>query len=230
VRTVLGKCLLLLAIAIPCSAQSAGTTGGGFEGADAHAFNEMVFGSKGRSLAWARAPELVLLTSVMQYQADESNTYAATSEQLAEAEADQLIHDLTAALAVLSGGVFTEFSGVQREFVAAGGTAQVLRPGKIVVGRFRGVKDAAHAIGRGGRKVNASGTITSGAMLLDADYDRASNQRRLLRTHELGHALGYNHVAARESVMNDRIGADLTDFDRKAAIVAFRGIPVAAGE
>jgi hypothetical protein len=228
--SVLGACLLLLLIAIPCSAQSTVPADGGFEGVDAQAFNEMVFGSKRRSVTWAQAPELVLLMSVMQYQPGESNTYAATSEQLADTEANQLIDDLTTALAELTGGVFPAFAGVRREIVQAGATTHVLRPGIIVVGRFRGVKQAAHAIGRGGRKVNASGAITSGAMMLDADYDRSSSRRRLLRTHELGHALGYNHVVTRESVMNDRIGADLTDFDRKAATVAFRGGPAAAEE
>jgi len=224
VRTlVAGACFALLSIAIPCSAQSTVPADGGFEGADAQAFNEMLFGSKRRTVAWAQAPELVLLMPVMQYQPDEANTYTATSDQLTEAEANQLIDDLTSALSVLTDGVFTTFAGVRREFVGAGATTSVLRPGAIVVGRFRGVKQAAQAIGRGGRKVNASGTITSGAMLLDSDYDRDSSRRRLLRTHELGHALGYNHVAARESIMNDRIGADLTDFDRKAAAVAFRG-------
>lgn len=69
--------------------------------------------------------------------------------------------------------------------------------------------------------MNASGAITSGAMMLDAEYDRTSKRRRLLRTHELGHALGYNHVVARASIMNARIGTDLTDFDRKAAMVVF---------
>jgi predicted Zn-dependent protease len=46
--------------------------------------------------------------------------------------------------------------------------------------------------------------------------------RRLLRIHELGHALGYNHVKSRRSIMNPTLGSEPTDFDRRAAMVAFR--------
>lgn len=121
-----GALLFLVLTAIPCSAQSTSLKDGGFEGADAQAFNEMVFGSKGRSLRWAQAPELVLLMSVMQYQPGESNTYAATSEPLTGAEATQLADDLTTALGVLTGGAFTGFADVRREFVEAGATINVL--------------------------------------------------------------------------------------------------------
>lgn len=223
--SVLGACLVLLLIAIPCSAQSSGSAHGGFEGADAQAFDELVLGSKRRSATWAQAPELVVLMSEMQYRAGESKTYLATPERLPDDEVNQLIDDLSTALAVLTDGVFTTFASVRRELVEEGTATDMLRPGAIVVGRFRGVKHATHSIGFGGRTVNPTGTITSGAMMLDADYDRASSARRLLRTHELGHALGYNHVVSRSSVMNARIGADFTDFDRKAATVAFRGSP-----
>ena len=38
----------------------------------------------------------------------------------------------------------------------------------------------------------------------------------MIRTHELGHALGYNHVESRPSIMNPRAGGGFTDFDREA--------------
>ena len=66
---------------------------------------------------------------------------------------------------------------------------------------------------------------SSAADLLDADYDEASESRRLLRTHELGHALGYNHVTARVSIMNPAIGPEPTLFDRQGAIIAFQRPP-----
>jgi predicted Zn-dependent protease len=53
-------------------------------------------------------------------------------------------------------------------------------------------------------------------MMLDADFDRDSSQRRLLRTHELGHAIGYHHVTSRPSVMNPEVGNSITEFDRTA--------------
>ena len=176
-----------------------------------------------------QAPELVVLMSVMQYQAGGSNVYAATAGRLTDGEADQLVEELTTALGVLTSGVHTRFAGVRRELIAPGATTPVLRPGQIVVGRFQGVRDTLQTVGLGGRTVRANGTIASGAILLDSDYDRASSKRRLMRTHELGHALGYNHVHVRPSIMNASIGADLTDFDHRAAALAFRG-PAGAAE
>jgi len=48
-----------------------------------------------------------------------------------------------------------------------------------------------------------------------------ADNRRLLRTHELGHALGFNHVKSRVSIMNPRIGPEVTAFDRQVAMLAF---------
>jgi hypothetical protein len=66
------------------------------------------------------------------------------------------------------------------------------------------------------------GTVTAGAMFLDRDFDRNDSRRRLLRIHELGHALGYLHVTSRTSVMNPAIGPEPNDFDRAGAIIAFQ--------
>ena len=95
------------------------------------------------------------------------------------------------------------------------------RPGQIVVGRYSGVRSLLKTIGFGGRSARTDGTIASGAIVLDSDYDRTSDLRRLLRTHELGHALGYNHVQSRASIMNPSIGPEPTDFDRMAVQIAF---------
>jgi hypothetical protein len=46
-----------------------------------------------------------------------------------------------------------------------------------------------------------------------------------LRVHELGHALGYNHVLSHASAMNAAATLDPTDFDRDAARVAFERSP-----
>jgi hypothetical protein len=71
------------------------------------------------------------------------------------------------------------------------------------------------AFGRDGR-------IVGGSIMLDDEYDRTSGMRRLLRIHELGHALGYHHVESRISIMNPRIGAEPTVVDRDVARLAFR--------
>jgi hypothetical protein len=43
-----------------------------------------------------------------------------------------------------------------------------------------------------------------------------------LRIHELGHALGYQHVQTTPSIMRPTIGPEPTDFDRAAALIAYQ--------
>ena len=183
---------------------------------------EMLGGTDGPRVRWARAPHLKVLVSVMEYTPGNNAEYIATGEQLSEKEIDDLVADLTAGLGLFTADTFAAFAGVERQALAPGATAPVSHPNTIVVGRFHGVQKALGTIGLGGRDARADGTIRSGAVLLDSDYDRTSPKRRLLRTHELGHALGYNHVQSRESIMNPRIGSEPNSFDREAVLVAFR--------
>jgi len=85
----------------------------------------------------------------------------------------------------------------------------------------RGLRERLGTIGLGGRS-ERGGTIRGGSIILDTEYERRGPLRSLLRTHELGHALGYHHVESRVSIMNPRIGSEPTDVDRRAAAVAFR--------
>ena len=186
------------------------------------ALDEMLRGTKGQFQRWAAAPELVVLASVMEYRSSETAEYRATAQELSDVETDALIADLTSALATLTDNTFRNFSAVTRESVAGGTLVRVTRPNRIVVGRFRDVQRQINTIGLGGRAARADGTITAAAILLDADFDRTNAARRLLRVHELGHALGYNHVESRTSIMNPRIGPEFTDFDRRAAALAFQ--------
>jgi hypothetical protein len=190
---------------------------------DARAVQELLHGTKGRREAWVAAPELVVLASVMDYASgDISNGYAATAEALTPEELSRLQSDLTAALAILSAGTLKAFSSVRIETVPVGRTVRVLRKGQIVVARYRGVRAKANTIGYGGRTAR-DGRITAATIILDSDFDRGDDLRRLLRTHELGHALGYNHVESLVSVMNPRIGPEVSDFDRAAARLAYAG-------
>jgi hypothetical protein len=174
---------------------------------------------------WATVPELVILSSVLEYRAtDMQSGYIATGETLTTAEVAALTIDLTGALAALTGGRIPAFAAVRVESVPRGETAKVLRRGQVVVGRFNGVKSTTGTLGFGGRTTR-NGAITSAVVVLDRDFDRTSAQRRLLRTHELGHALGYNHVESRRSVMNPRVGPELTAFDRIAIERAFAEYP-----
>lgn len=193
--------------------------------ADTAAIRELLEGTSGRREMWATVPELVILSSVMEYRAtDMQNGYVATAETLTSAEIAVLTSDLSAALSVLTGGRVSAFASVRVESIAPGETARVLRRGQVVVGRFDGVKATTGTLGFGGRTAR-NGAITSAVVVLDRDFDRMSDQRRLLRTHELGHALGYNHVESRRSVMNPRVGPELTAFDRIAIERAFTDYP-----
>ena len=189
---------------------------------ESRALDEMLRGSKGQLQRWAASPELVVLGSVMEYRRGDSGEYAATTQVLTDTEVAALIDDLTAALATLTGNTFRHFSAVNHERIPAGSIVRVSQPNRIVVGRYRDVQRQLNTIGLGGRASRADGTITAAAILLDAEFDEKSAARRLLRTHELGHALGYNHVQSRLSIMNPRIGPEPTDFDRRAASIAFQ--------
>jgi hypothetical protein len=193
--------------------------------ADAAATHEMLEGASGRRETWTTAPTLLIQTSVMDYTSGDLTTgFVATDEQLSEAEVAQLTTDLTTALGVLTAQTVKTFHNVVRETAPAGKIVKVLRNGQIVVGRFRGVQSKTGNVGYGGRMAH-DGVITQAVVVLDATFDRGSKQRELLRTHELGHALGFNHVESRASVMNPRVGNSITDFDRAAIRMAFPESP-----
>ena len=194
---------------------------------DRHALDEMLMGSRATPLRWDRAPELVVLMPVMQYEKGRGTEYRATAERLSDEEAAQLVADLTAALAVLTDNAFQEFAHVRRESVAPGDVVNVMRPGQIVVARYSGVRDQLATIGFGGRSTRGT-SVRAGSIILDNDFDRANETRQLLRMHELGHALGYDHVLSRPSIMNPKIGPTPTTFDRAAARIAFQGFQPAA--
>lgn len=210
-----------IAFASAVDGQTTRPTAANSSALDATALDEMLRGTKGRMQRWTAAPELVVLDSVMEYRSGDRADYPATADVLKDTEVSAMVEDLTGALALLSGNAFQEFSAVKREHVTAGSAVRITRPNQIVVGRYRGVQAQLKTIGLGGRSAKADGTITAAAILLDDDFDRTNTARRLLRIHELGHALGYNHVQSRTSIMNPRIGPEPTDFDRRAASIAF---------
>jgi hypothetical protein len=144
---------------------------------------------------------------------------------LTDAETALLIEQLTEALGLLTGNTYRRFSSVQRESVPEGSRVSPLREGKIVVGRYDGVEGILNTIGFGQWQSDETGQVVGGAIYLDKDFDKKYEARRLLRTHELGHALGYNHVNARVSIMNPAIGPEPTIFDRQGPIIAFQRMP-----
>ena len=175
--------------------------------------------------AWNGAPSLVLLTSIMNYaEGTIASGFRATSEQLNDQDLSDLASDLKQALRDLSDGALDGFRTVTRDRVLPARVGTIVRSGRIVVGRFRGLARVTHNLGYGGRR-SKNGVINGGFVLLDADADRDARQRNLLRTHELGHALGYHHVESEPSIMNSRIGSPLTPFDRAMFHLAFFRTP-----
>ena len=189
---------------------------------DVEAHDEMLRDSQGKLQYWTSVPELVVLTSVMQYHLTDSREFVATEEILDANDTQSLVADLRLALRQLTGDTIDDFAAIHYEPVPAGSRARIVRPRQIVVGRFQGLAELAQTIGFGGRTTRRAGDIVGGAILLDSAFDRTSSARRLSRTHELGHALGFNHVKSRISIMNERIGPEVTDVDRQIGLTAFQ--------
>ena len=192
---------------------------------DLGAFDEMFRTANERLQRWTTRPALVVLATVMVYRTNATTEFEATSEQLSDSEVADMVAHLTEGLALLTGNTFESFASVEIERPAAGARVTVMREGRIVVGRYTDIASLARTIGYGTWAELPNGTVTGGAMFLDRDFDKGTEQRRLLRIHELGHALGYLHVRTRTSIMNPSIGPEPTDFDRAAAVIAFQRPP-----
>lgn len=163
---------------------------------------EVLAGESAGPQRWRQAPNLTILVSVMEYRPGGDVEYVATAERLNEADIAELVSDLTDGLEVLTSGTFERFASVSTEVLAPGAITNVSRSNQIVAARFDGLRRSVKALGFGGRRARKDGSITAGAILLDSEFDRTDARRRLLRTHELGHALGYNHVSVQTSIMN----------------------------
>lgn len=192
---------------------------------DLEAFDQMFRTTHARLQRWTSRPHLVVVASVMNYRGSSDDDYAATGEQMTDEEVSRMIEHMTEGLAALTGGTYAAFASVEVERPAAGARVRVARDQRIVVGRYNGIVTFARTIGYGAWAEQEDGTIAGGAMFLDRDFDKDDDRRRLLRIHELGHALGYQHVTGRASIMNPSIGPDPTATDRAGARIAFQRPP-----
>ena len=189
---------------------------------DLQAFDEMFRTSNSRLQRWTSRPSLVVVASVMKYVNSNADQFEATAEQLSDDELAALLANLTEGLTLLTAGTYTSFAGTDIERPDSGALVNVHRAGKIVIGRYIGISTLAHTIGYGSWAEQPDGTVVGGSIWLDRDFDKGDPRRRLLRMHELGHALGYTHVTVRTSLMNPAIGPEPTDFDRAGAVIAFQ--------
>jgi hypothetical protein len=191
---------------------------------DIGAFDEMCRALNGQLERWITRPSVVVLASTMRY-TGASDEFTASSEQMSDDEVSQLVAHMTEGLALLTGNTYTSFGDVAVERPESGQRVSAARAGKIVVGRYTGITSWDGTIGLGRWAEGSDGSIVAGAMFLDRDFDKNDARRRLLRIHELGHALGYQHVTTRPSIMYPSIGPEPSDFDRAASIIAFQRLP-----
>jgi len=191
---------------------------------DLAAFDQMCRAAPGQLRRWDAAPKLVVIDAVLQFTSTTDSAYTATAERLSPTERDGLVADLTWGLPQVTGDTFRAFSAVTTESPGAGAQVPFFsREGTIVAARFLGLQAATGYVGFG-RWASRSNVVVAGAIMVERNYDAAGGMNlRALRVHEMGHALGYDHVAmsTRASFMNSS-GVTLPNaFDRDATRLAF---------
>ena len=188
---------------------------------DLTAFDQMVR-STGLLQRWVEPPKLVIQTRVLVFTSTTSTENLALDNMMTNAEADLLAEDLVWGLQRLSASTFSGFASQQRETATVGQSVPLTRIGEIVVARFEGLQAATGFWGFSRWATNGEGTVVAGIIMLDREFETSNSPfRRSLRTHELGHALGYNHVTARPSVMNSSARIEPNEFDLNAVKLAF---------
>jgi hypothetical protein len=190
------------------------------------AFDQM-FRADGVLRRWTTAPAVIVQRRVLQFTDVAASSFVATSVELSDAEIDAIVDDLHDVLPELTGDTFDRFANHTVETASEGESVSMARTGAIVVAQYQGLTDATTFWGYTRWAWNDRGEMRAASMMLDRAFETSgSPYRRALRAHELGHALGYSHVNARESVMNSSGRVLLTDFDRDGARVAFLRPPL----
>jgi len=189
---------------------------------DLATFDQMCRAGSSALRRWDTAPKLVVIDAVLQFTSVSEAAYTATSERLTAQERDAIVADLAWGLPQVTGEAFAGFASVTTESPQEG--AQVAfysREGAIVVARFNGLRSATSYWGYG-RWASRSSVVVAGAVMLDRDFEKSgSRYQRSLRVHELGHALGWNHVTLRASFMNNSAVVEPNAFDKDATRLAF---------
>ncbi len=177
-------------------------------------------------LRWTTPPPLLVETRAGMFADINAPTVTAIADEMSDAEYQSLVADLTWALPQLTGDTFGRFATVKRQTSSPDATVRLDNDEVITVARLAGLTAATGYWGYARWQFETSGEITSGIIMLDRDFERSNSRyRRSLRAHELGHALGYNHVATRPSVMNSTARLEPTDWDRDACRIAFQRPP-----
>jgi len=173
---------------------------------------------------WTSQPPLRIISNVVQFNAT-GPTYTATSEALTPAEIQSITADLTYGLPQLTGGVFQGFAGVSTQSVAAGEAVTLLTDGRITFARCAGLTAVRQSAGFGQWIFRTDDVVTGGMICIDRDFELSGSTVALaVRLHELGHALGYQHVTVKDHVlMNPTISInDVSEWDRQGTKIAFQ--------
>lgn len=194
--------------------------------ADLAAFDQM-FRNGGVLRRWTAAPAIVIQTRGLRFTSVSDTEFTATAATMSESDVAALVADLTWALPQLTGNMFSAFSQVTVETADEGARVPVTRVGSVIVARYEGLSAATTYWGYTRWAWNGAGEMQAATLMLDHGFDTSgSRYRRSLRAHELGHALGYAHVTARDSVMNASGRLEPNDFDRNGAKLAFLRPPL----
>jgi hypothetical protein len=173
---------------------------------------------------WVRNPRLMVLTHAVDYSGATLGfrEYPVIDRPISQPQLDCLAAGIAASLTELSGGHLTwesiEIAGVEpgtrfRTDQTPEGTIVVLPA--ISLG----------ATGRGTGYLGADPfTLTRGAVWMTAELLNYCVTSLLYR-HELGHALGYQHVTRTGSIMAFGLPAGLTEFDRNSIAILFQRRP-----
>jgi hypothetical protein len=193
---------------------------------DLATFDQMCRGGSSALRRWDAAPRLIVVDAVLEFTSSSASVYTATPERLTAADREALAADLAWGLPQVTGEAFAGFAAVATESPVAGSQVSFFsREGTIVVARFKGLQAASSYWGYG-RWASRSSVVVAGAVMLDRDFDVSNSRyRRSLRVHELGHALGWDHVTLRPSFMNSSAVVEPNAFDKDATRLAFQRPP-----
>jgi len=198
-------------------------------GIDMTGFDQMFRGGQGLK-RWTSAPQLILETRTLQY-VNTNSVFSATalSENMTDDEVSTWLADLAWGLPQMTGGTFQAFASITVRTTPPGQVANQSNVGFITVAREQGMNAATGTtLGLGTWLQNPDFSVAGGILTLDRDEDMTTGPvRRIIRTHELGHSLGYSHVTSQLSVMSPNCCAidTLTAFDLAVTKIAFQRPP-----